>query len=185
MLDETYRDFLPEGQLRPHALLKTPDWRDVVIQLYSFSRGLCDSRASLGSVIAGADVMSDRPGFYCIQIRPPRGTQAAIVWAIEGTRAWRGEMRGAINHRIDMFREAISKTAGWTISAIGAYFAYVRHPFSGSSEAAAERLAREGGGLALPGSFFGPDQDGHLRFAFANVDEARLPLVAERLNTLL
>jgi aspartate/methionine/tyrosine aminotransferase len=186
VLDETYRDFLPEGQLRPHALFQKPAWRDVLIQLYSFSKSYAIPGHRLGSVIAGPGVIDEIAKILdCIQICPPRGTQAAIVWAVEGTRAWRGEMRSAINHRIDMFQEAISKSAGWTISAIGAYFAYVRHPFGGSSEAAAERLAREGGVLALPGSFFGPDQDGHLRFAFANVDEARLALVAERLNMLL
>jgi aspartate/methionine/tyrosine aminotransferase len=185
VLDETYRDFLPDGQLRPHGLFTKPDWRDVLIQLYSFSKSYAIPGHRLGSVIAGHGVIDEIAKILdCVQICPPRGAQAAIVWAVEGTRAWRGEMRGVINSRIDIFREAISKSKGWTISAIGAYFAYVRHPFSGSSEAAAERLASEGGVLALPGSFFGPDQEGHLRFAFANVDEACLASVAERLKSL-
>jgi aspartate/methionine/tyrosine aminotransferase len=42
-------------------------------------------------------------------------------------------------------------------------------------------LAAEAGVLALPGAFFGPGQDDHLRMAFANVDEAVLSSVGDRL----
>jgi aspartate/methionine/tyrosine aminotransferase len=45
----------------------------------------------------------------------------------------------------------------------------------------AERLAVERGVLALPGSYFGPAQDDHLRVAFANVDGSAIAAVAERL----
>jgi len=185
VVDETYRDFLPNGQLRPHGLFTNPDWRDVLIHLYSFSKSYAIPGHRLGALIAGPAVIEEIAKVLdCIQICPPRGAQSALVWAVEGIRPWRSEMRAIINRRIDLFRAAIGQSPGWTISAIGAYFAYVRHPFSGSSEAAAERLASEVGVLALPGSFFGPDQDGHLRFAFANVDEACLALVAQRLRAL-
>ena len=65
----------------------------------------------------------------------------------------------------------------------GAYFAYVRHPFAGRSDVeVAQGLAREQGLLALPGSWFGPDQERYLRFAFANLDEAVMPAIVERLT---
>jgi aspartate/methionine/tyrosine aminotransferase len=38
VIDETYRDFLPEGHGRPHELFARPDWREHVLQLYSFSK---------------------------------------------------------------------------------------------------------------------------------------------------
>ncbi|SEC39854.1 Aspartate/methionine/tyrosine aminotransferase [Rhizobiales bacterium GAS191] len=185
VVDETYRDFLPSGQVRAHELFSAPRWRDTVIQLYSFSKSYAVPGHRLGSVIAAPAVLAEIAKVLdCVQICPPRGAQAAIAWAVDGTRAWRAEVRSTINGRIDRFREVISRSPGWSISAIGAYFAYVRHPFAGSSEAAAERLAKEAGVLALPGSFFGPDQDRHIRFAFANVDEARLTSVAARLAAL-
>ena len=34
--------------------------------------------------------------------------------------------------------------------------------------------------LVLPGSMFGPDQERYLRLAFANVDAALMPEMAER-----
>ena len=38
--------------------------------------------------------------------------------------------------------------------------------------------------LTLPGSFFGPEQEDHLRFAFANVRDDEVAGVAERLAAL-
>jgi aspartate/methionine/tyrosine aminotransferase len=45
----------------------------------------------------------------------------------------------------------------------------------------AEWLARERGVLALPGSYFGPDQDRYLRVAFANVDAEAIAGLPARL----
>ena len=54
ILDETYRDFLPEGQDRAHGLFTDPAWIDSVIQLYSFSKAYCLPGHRLGAVVAGA-----------------------------------------------------------------------------------------------------------------------------------
>ena len=71
---------------------------------------------------------------------------------------------------------------GWRICSIGAYFAYLEHPWpERSGSEVAEWLARERGVLALPGSFFGPGQERLLRVAFANVDVAALRSLPERL----
>ena len=52
------------------------------------------------------------------------------------------------------------------------------------SARAAERLAGEAGVITLPGSFFGPGQEDHLRFAFTNVDEEQIACLAERLASV-
>ena len=83
--------------------------------------------------------------------------------------------------RAAVFRSAFAHLAGWSVSTIGAYFAYLRHPFPGRSGAdVAEWLAAERGVLCLPGSCFGPGQDDYLRVAFANVDTAALAELADR-----
>lgn len=185
VLDETYRDFLPEGAGRPHRLYETADWRAGVIQLYSFSKSYAVPGHRLGAVTASAALIGEIAKVLdCVQICPPRAAQAAIAWAVDGVRPWRAATRAAINRRIGVFRRVVAAAPGWRIAAIGAYFAYVRHPFEAPGEAVAERLAREAGVLVLPGSFFGPDQDRHLRFAFANVDDAALDGVADRLRYL-
>ena len=56
------------------------------------------------------------------------------------------------------------------MASVGACFANLKHPFPGvPSWKVARELAMTRGVLALPGSYFGPGQDEHMRFAFANV----------------
>jgi aspartate/methionine/tyrosine aminotransferase len=68
---------------------------------------------------------------------------------------------------------------------MGAYFAYVRHPFAElDSEPVARRLATEAGVLTVPGSYFGQGQQRHLRMAFANADSATIGQLSARLKAL-
>ena len=69
----------------------------------------------------------------------------------------------------------------YKLLSVGAYFAYVKHPFEVDSHAVAKRLVKEFDVLCLPGIYFGEGQEQYLRFAFANVDEARFPELVERL----
>jgi aspartate/methionine/tyrosine aminotransferase len=77
----------------------------------------------------------------------------------------------------------LEQSAEWRVDSVGAYFAYVRHPFAGETAAAvAEKLAVERGVLALPGSYFGAGQATHLRMAFGNIDVAGIEALGERLH---
>ena len=53
VLDETYRDFLSDAGAKPHGLFDEPDWRDTLVELYSFSKSFCIPGHRLGAVIAG------------------------------------------------------------------------------------------------------------------------------------
>ena len=108
-----------------------------------------------------------------LQICPARTGQIALAWAIPNLPQWRAENRADILTRAGIFTDVIARHPGWKVESIGAYFAYLRHPWPGTPAATvAERLARERGVLALPGSYFGPDQENFLRVAFANVEIA-------------
>ena len=185
VIDETYRDFLPDGLDRAHDLFTDARWRRTTLHLYSFSKSYAVPGHRLGAVMADAPVLAEIAKVLdCMTICPPRAAQPAIAWAVEGTRSWRSEVRETINRRAASFAEAVGASPGWSISAMGAYFAYVRHPLAVPSAMAAERLAVEAGVVTLPGSFFGPDQEDHLRFAFANVDERQIAKLSERLASL-
>ena len=59
----------------------------------------------------------------------------------------------------------------------------IRDRFAGVPSArVAEKLAKEAGVLCLPGSYFGPGQDGYLRFAFANADTDTIARLSGRLT---
>ena len=65
----------------------------------------------------------------------------------------------------------------------GAYFAYIKHPFVDlSARQAAIKLAKQANILCLPETFFGPNQEHFLRFAFANANIEELKLVKDRLE---
>ena len=181
VLDETYRDFLPGAA--PHRLFEDADWGDVLIQLYSFSKAYCVPGHRLGAVVGGAGFMAELDkACDTYQICPARPAQSAVAWAIPALRDWRDGNRAVMAGRARMFRDAVGQLPGWRLDAIGTYFAYLRLP-EGAPDAlrAAEILAAEKGLMTLPGPFFGPGQDRHLRLAFANAAEAVLAEVPGRL----
>lgn len=184
VLDETYRDFLPAGVAAPHQVFAGTPWQDSVIGLYSFSKAYAVPGWRLGAITAGEAVMAEIAKVLdCVQISPVRAGQAAVTWGIEGIRPWREANRVEINARAALFREAMAPHNGWRVLAAGAYFAYVAHPFPGVPAAEVVRaLVQERGVLALPGPYFGPGQEQHLRIAIANVAADRIGELSDRLR---
>jgi aspartate/methionine/tyrosine aminotransferase len=185
VVDETYRDFLP-GDAPPHALFADAAWRDRVVHLYSFSKAYCVPGHRVGAVVAGPRFMAEfAKAVDTLQICAPRPAQAALAWGIDALRAWRAGNRAVMAGRAEAFRAALQGLAGWRIDALGGYFAYLRLPEgTPGAVAVAERLAAEAGLLVLPGPFFGPGQERHLRLAFANAEEAAIAAVPARLGLL-
>ncbi|MEJ1157398.1 aminotransferase [Prosthecomicrobium sp. N25] len=185
VLDETYRDFLPPGRDRPHGLFARPDWGRNLVHLYSFSKSYAVPGHRVGALVAGPALMGEMAKVQdCIQICAPRAAQAALAWAIPGIAPWRANMRDRINARAARFAAGMERLGRWKVDQIGAYFAFVRHPFGQGSAAVAERLCREAGLLVLPGAWFGPGGDAHLRIAFANVEDADMDNIVDRLAGL-
>lgn len=184
VLDETYRDFLPAATAKPHEVFAASSWQDSVIGLYSFSKAYAVPGWRLGAITAGEPAIAQIGKVLdCVQISPVRAGQAAVTWGIEGIRDWRERNRAEINARATLFRETMAPLNDWRVRSAGAYFAYVAHPFEGVPAAeVARRLVEERGVLALPGPYFGPGQENHLRIAIANVAADRIGLLGERLK---
>ncbi|PZQ50681.1 MAG: aminotransferase [Rhodovulum sulfidophilum] len=183
VLDETYRDFLPaERAGPPHGLFARPDWRDHFIHLYSFSKSCAVPGHRLGAVVAGQAVLTQIVKVMdSLQICAARTGQIALAEHLPELGTARARLRETFNRRAHLFTAEIARAEGWEVASIGAYFAYIRHPFAVSGEEVARRLARRSGVLCLPGSFFGPGQDQYLRAAFANAEEDQLRGLARRL----
>jgi aspartate/methionine/tyrosine aminotransferase len=182
VLDETYRDYLTSPNA-PHRLFDEPGWRETLIQLYSFSKADCIPGHRLGALVAGEAFIAEIAKILDnVQICPPRAGQVALSWAIEGLGQWRAQNRWEMAHRAAAMRHVFESLPGWRLDSIGAYFAYVRHPFAGiAADRLAASLAAERGVLALPGSYFGAGQANHLRIAFANVGTDVIHALAARL----
>lgn len=180
ILDETYRDFL--GARAPHNELAGPA-RSRILQLYSFSKAYCIPGHRLGAILAPREVIPHLVKVLdCLHICPPRAAQAMLPAAIEGLGDWREGNRREIAARAAAFSAAMANTA-WRVDSLGAYFAFVAHPFAGVDGLTVSRaMARDLGVITLPGPFFGEGFATHLRFAFANADAGAIAEVGRRLE---
>jgi len=183
VIDETYRDFLPSNA-PPHGLFADKSRCANLIQLYSFSKSYCIPGHRVGALVADPEAVGEIAKILdTLQICAPRAAQLVLPWAIPALADWRAGNRAEIARRADAFRAAMAALEGWEIASIGAYFAYVRHPYDGRSGAEiCEWMARERGVLCLPGTYFGPGQEAFIRVAFANVDAAGIAELPARLS---
>ncbi len=181
IIDETYRDFMDDDG--KHDLLNQTDWAENLIQLYSFSKSFCIPGHRLGAIVAGEQVIDAVAKVMDnIQICAPRAAQIAVAKAIAPLADWRAENREEITKRAAAMRRTFEDLPEWDIISMGAYFAYVEHPYrEKSSTEAAKFLAKEFGISCVPGAFFGQSQENYLRIAFANVDVDTINELADRL----
>jgi len=184
ILDETYRDFLPQqngGHTPPHDLLQSAA-RGQVILLYSFSKSYAIPGHRLGAVVApGEAIIQMAKIMDNIQICAPRAAQRAVAPMITALAPWRQENAARMQQRAAAFRAGFADIAGWEITSMGGYFAYVRHPAAADSMTVAADLVRQSGVLTIPGGFFGTGQEPFLRFAFANAEIDAIEDLQQRL----
>ncbi len=183
ILDETYRDFLPTGREKPHTLLNEKEWGANFIQLYSFSKSFCIPGHRLGAVLAAPEVIQEIAKVMDnLQICAPRIPQTAVAKALPALTTWRQANRTEIAARATVLTEVMARCPDWPIMAMGAYFAYIKHPFDArSSVDVAKILATKCGVTCIPGEFFGAGQEQYLRIAFANADQQQLKQLSDRL----
>ena len=191
VIDETYRDFRA-AEAPAHDLFARPDWRQTVVQLYSFSKAFRLTGHRIGALVAGPERLAQAEKFLdAVTICPTRLGQAA---ALEGLRALGGwvaaERREMLARRRALEAGFATGVGGWRLLSCGAYFAYVAHPFDAESDAVAKALVEAQSMLTLPGTMFAPRRaeggDGlaerTLRIAFANADAAGIGEMLARLR---
>ena len=183
ILDETYKDFLPEGA-RPHELFGDPDWRHTLVHLYSFSKVFALTGYRVGAVTAGAGLIAEiEKAMDCVSICPPRLGQEAALYGLKHLLPWARRNTEGLKARADLLGDGLKRSNRWRLVSIGAYFAYVEHPFAGQrSTEVCKRLADEENLLTIPGDMFGAGQERFVRLAFANVADDKIPAVLERLE---
>ncbi|MCW9043768.1 MAG: aminotransferase [Pseudopelagicola sp.] len=193
IVDETYRDFDSRNGA-PHDLFTDPDWADTLVLLYSFSKAYRLTGHRVGAMVASEALLAEVEKFLdTIAICPNQIGQHAALWGMQNLGQWLSGERAEILDRraaIETASPAL-EAEGWTLMGLGAYFAYLRHPFAMSSRDLAPALVREAGVLCLPGTMFMPqDHQKHpggpeqLRIAFANVDRTGIAALFERLAAL-
>lgn len=186
ILDETYNEFIPGGT-RPHELFSDPGWGDHFVQIASFGKTY-----ALTGYRAGALVASEQFIHHALKAQDsmavcqPRITQQAVKFGVERLEQWVAANREMMSRRHDLFRAEFTRPGNrFHLSASGAFFAWVRHPFEGcSGREVAKRLVDEAAVLCLPGEVFGPGLEGYLRLAFGNIREDAIPEAVGRFRAM-
>ena len=185
VVDETYRDFLSHSG-PPHDLFIDPDWDDTVIVLYSFSKAYRLTGHRVGAILASTDLLAEIEKVQDTAIICPNQLgQRAALWGLQNLSQWLAGERDEILDRRAAVQEYVGPLEGWDILGLGAYFAFISHPFDLTSEEVARKLVSDAGVIALPATMFAPSDDPicakGLRVAFANIARSQIKDLARRL----
>jgi aspartate/methionine/tyrosine aminotransferase len=190
IVDETYRDFHSQ-QGAPHDLFADPDWQDTLIHLYSFSKAYRLTGHRVGAIVAAEARLAEVEKFLdTVAICPGQLGQIGALWGMQNLGQWLAGERDEILARRRAIEDGFPALAakGWELMGVGAYFAYMRHPFETPSNELAPELVKTAGLLCLPGTMFHPEgtQEAtrELRIAFANLDADGIAEMYDRLAAL-
>ena len=190
IVDETYRDFDSRSG-PPHPLFQQNRWEDTFVHLYSFSKAYRLTGHRIGALVAAPDLLAEVEKFLdTVAICPGQIGQYAALWGLENLDQWVAGERDEILARRRAIADGfhILAAQGWALMGLGAYFAYMQHPFAASSADIAPKLVQEAGILCLPGTMFWPDGASQgaqqLRIAFANLDAAGIAELYKRLSAV-
>ena len=107
----------------------------------------------------------------------------AALYGLRKLLPWARKNTEGLKVRADLLGDGLARSNRWRLVSIGAYFAYVEHPFAGKrSTDVSKKLADEENVLTIPGDMFGAGQERFVRLAFANVSDDKIPAVLERLE---
>jgi len=190
LVDETYRDFDSRSG-PPHGLFGEPGWDDTLVHLYSFSKAFRLTGHRVGAIATGTALLAEVEKFLdTVAICPGQIGQFAALWGMQNLSDWLSEQRQEILDRRAAIAEGmpVLEAKGWRLRGLGAYFAYLEHPFDIPSDLLARQLVTEAGILLLPGTMFMPDDDPtgkqQVRIAFANIDRVGIAQLFDRLQAL-
>ena len=195
IVDETYRDF-DSRTGAPHDLFSDPDWADTLIQLYSFSKAYRLTGHRVGAMVASPGRLAEVEKFLdTVAICPNQIGQRAALWGMRNLSQWLAGERAEILDRRAAIEQGFPRLAdqGWKLLGVGAYFAYVEHPFAMPSDQLAKHLVSAASILLLPGTMFMPPElpgpivyggAQQLRIAYANINRAGVGQLFDRLATV-
>ena len=189
VLDETYRDF-DSRTGAPHRLYDDPDWGETLVNLYSFSKAYRLTGRRVGAGITSRLRLGEVEKYLdTVTICPNQLGQIGALWGMRNLRQWLAGERAEILARRAVIERGFPVLDGWKLKGVGAYFAYVEHPFDLPSDAVAKALVDKASVLLLPGTMFRPGDDvagqRELRIAYANADRDGIAQLFERLSSFV
>jgi alanine-synthesizing transaminase len=182
--DFAYAD-LGFGGYQPPSILAAEGARDVAVELYSLTKGLSVAGWRIAFAVGNADIVGalarlksylDYGSFQPLQI-------AATV-ALREASAYPAEVAEVYRSRRDALCTGLSRS-GWEVEPPAAtMFVWAKIPTPEPSQSFALRLLREAHVAVSPGSGFGEDGEGFVRFALVE-NEQRIAQAIRGIRTVL
>ena len=189
IIDETYRDFISDRQSL-HTLFQRSDWRQWLIQLYSFSKAYRITGHRIGAFVTNSYRTKQIEKFLdATTICPNQLGQEAAIYGLKHLAKFIERERINVLNRKNALIAAMNQLPNWKVLSSGAYFAYIEYPMALTSVEFSELLLKEVSLLVVPGSMFESekalklDGDRRFRLAFANINPSSLPILVNRLKT--
>ncbi|MBB4634666.1 aminotransferase class I/II-fold pyridoxal phosphate-dependent enzyme [Longimicrobium terrae] len=172
----------------PPSVLAVPGARDIAVEFFSMSKSYCMAGWRVGFCVGNAAMvgaLTKIKSYLDYGIFQP--IQIAAAHALSAGQECVGETREVYRRRADALVKGLH-AAGWPVTAPRAtmfIWAAIPEAFRGvSSIEFARFLLAEAGVVVSPGVGFGPEGEGHVRFALIE-PESRLAEAAERIARAL
>ena len=189
IVDETYKDFGP-NQSPPHDLFTKKAWEDNYTLLYSFSKVFHLTGHRVGAVATSKTRLIEMEKFLdSSTICPSQIGQLAALYGLNELSNWVSNQRNKINLKRDELIKCFKplQKKGWKLSGLGAYFAYLEHPFDIDSKNLSKLMLEKLAILVVPGALFydkdNTDGDSFIRIAFANISVKEIKTLFKRLES--
>lgn len=174
IVDEVYRDFLYESDQSMFTLASLPEFRDLVIRVFSFSKAYAMTGWRVAFLHADVSIVNQIVKAHdslvtCAPVVSQYAALAALDLAPDQTHAFRENYRrrrGYMCARLDK----LSNIFSYQIPP-AAYFVFPKTPSFPDSWALSRTLVESARVAVVPGVAFGPSGEGHLRFCFGKADE--------------
>lgn len=186
-MDMAYDEIYYQGDYLPPSMLQVPGAKDLCIEFHSFSKPFNMTGWRLGWACGNVDALAalnkmksnvDSGAFLAIQ-------EAGVAALQTDTTAYFADLRAMYTRRRDLLVDGLN-SAGWKVEKPKAAF-YVWAPTPNGMTAAtcAAQLLTDCGILATPGSAYGAQGEGYVRFALTISGEnqdARIMEAVERIK---
>lgn len=184
--DFAYADFGFETE--PPSVLAVPGAKEIAVEFFSMSKSYCMAGWRVGFCVGSpalVGALTKIKSYLDYGIFQP--IQIAAAHALRAGQECVGETREIYRRRADALVRGLNE-AGWTVPAPrSTMFVWtpIPEPFAHlDSVSFARMLLREAGVVVSPGVGFGPEGEGHVRFALIE-PEARLAEAARRIARVL
>ena len=169
LADEVYSEFIYEGK---HTSFL--DSLDCAVVASGFSKMMAVTGWRMGFVCANEDVMDTLIKMqYHVCASPGMPAMYGVLAALPGIEPYLENARAVFKKRRDLIVDRINGIEGMSIiPPKGAFYAFPSFEQDISSAELANRLAKAGL-ICTPGSAFGTNGEGHLRFSYA-ADESKI-----------